>query len=705
MRRIIPIVLVSLGLCGCGGGGQQDAPAAASAAAPASGGAAAGAGGIDAAGLDRSTAPGDDFFKFANGTWLKSTEIPADRSAWGVSSVLVEKTQTQTRELLEGIDRKNAPAGSDERQVADYYDTFLDEAAIESQGLAPLQSMLVPIASINDRPSLATYICRELRADVDALNSTNFHTDRLFGLWFAADLSDPTRYAPFLLQGGLGMPDRDYYLDASPAMEKTRASYLAHIERMLTLAKIPDAKAKAARVFALEKRIAGVHATRTESVDVQKGNNPWTPAEFTTRAPGLDWPACFEAAGLKKVPRVIVWHPNAVRGISALVGRESLDTWKEFLTFHLIDHYSSYFPKAFGDEAFAFYGTVLSGTPAQRARWKRAIDDTNFALGDAVGQLYVRKHFPEQAKAQLQVMVKNLTKAFERRIDNLAWMNPSTKAAAKAKLGTLIVGVGYPDHWRSYKGLGIKRGEALLNAWRAEEFAYGEERDKLERPVDRSEWMMTPQTVNAVNLPVLNALNFPAAILQAPFFDPAASPAVNYGAVGAVIGHEISHSFDDQGSQFDAAGKFTNWWTPADFDHFKAASAKLVAQYNGYRPLPDLAVNGQLTLSENIADLAGLSAAYDAYRLAQQTQPSTSTSTAVERPGFTDDQEFFIAYAQAWRTKMREPLLRQQIVTDGHAPDEYRADTVRNIDAWYPAFTVSAGQRLFLAPADRVRVW
>jgi putative endopeptidase len=683
---------------GGGGGGAASAPPAASAreAAP------AGTRGVDAAGMDRATAPGDDFFRFANGTWLKSTEIPADRGVEGVSNALYEKTQAQTRELFDAIDRKTA-AGSDERQVADYYDTFLDEAAIEKQGLAPLQTLLAPIAAIQDKHALATYICGGLRADVDALNSTNFHTDRLFGLWFAADLSEPTRYAPFLLQGGLGMPDREYYVDRSPEMEKTRASYRTHIERMLTLAKIPDAKAKAARIFALEQQIAGVHATRTASVDVKKANNPWAPDEFPKRAPGLDWPECFHAAGLKNVPRLIVWHPDAVRGIAALAGREPLDTWRDYLAFHVIDHYGNYLPKAFVDEEFEFYGKVLNGTQAQRPRWKRAIDETNAALGDAVGRMYAQRFFPESAKKQLQVIVKNLITAFEQRIDRLAWMSPATKTNAKAKLGTLIVGVGYPDHWRSYKGLGIVRGEALMNAWRAEEFWFDAERDKLERPVVRDEWMMTPQTVNAVNLPVLNALNFPAAILQAPFFDPAAAPAVNYGAVGAVIGHEISHSFDDQGSQFDASGRFTNWWTKEDFDHFKAASAKLVAQYNAYHPLPDLAVNGQLTLSENIADLAGLSAAYDAYRMAQGTP--ASSAQPVERSGFTDDQQFFIAYAQAWRSKLREQVLRQIIVTDGHAPDEFRADTVRNIDAWYPAFAISPGQRLYLAPDDRVRVW
>ncbi len=327
-------------------------------------------GGVDIKGMDRATAPGDDFFRYANGAWLKTTEIPADRSYDGATYALFEKTQEQTRQLLEGIDRN---ATGDERQVKDYYDTLIDEAAIEAQGLGPLQTLLANVSAIQDRQALATYICGDLRADVDALNSTNFETDRLFGLWFAADLNEPTRYAAFLLQGGLVMPDRDYYLDASAGMEKTRASYLAHIETMLTLAKIPDAKAKAARIFALERKIAEVHATRTESVDVKRANNPWTREEFPTKAPGLDWPACFRAAGLDYVPRVIVWHPGAVRGSAALVGREPLETWRDYLTFHVIDRYAAYLPKAFGDQSFAFHGKVLTGAQEPRARWKRAI--------------------------------------------------------------------------------------------------------------------------------------------------------------------------------------------------------------------------------------------------------------------------------------------------------------------------------------------
>ena len=466
--------------------------------------------------------------------------------------------------------------------------------------------------------------------------------------------------------------------------------------------RVGEADAKAARIVSLEHDIAMVHATRTESVDVAKANNPWPRDEFATRAPGIEWPACFAAAGLQTAPRIIVWHPHAVAGIAALVGKAPIDLWRDYLTVHLLDEYGGVLRKAFVDERFAFYGKTLSGTPQLRERWKRGVDATTGALGDAVGRLYVEDHFPPQAKARLQTIVKSIVIAFEHRIDALAWMDPKTKAGAKAKLSSLIVGIGYPDAWRDYSALQVVRGEALMNAWRAQLFQYEQERGKLGRPIDRGEWWLTPQTVNAVNLPIQNALNFPAAILQPPFYDPQADSAIVYGAIGAVIGHEISHSFDDQGSQFDADGRLRSWWTEADFAHFKEASAKLVAQYNAYQPLPGLHINGQLTLSENIADVAGLSAAYDAYKALleprQRVEPGSSG-------GFTDGQRFFLSFGQNWRTKMREPLLRQEIVADGHAPDEFRADTVRNVDSWYAAFNVASGQRLFLAPADRVRVW
>jgi putative endopeptidase len=649
---------------------------------------------IDRAGMDPSIPAGDDFFRHANGGWLKKNDIPADRGSFGVGVVLVDRARERTHALLEAAVR--APDGSEERKAGDYYASYMDEAGIEKNGLMPLGDQLAAIAAISDAHGLAAYIGGTLRADVDALNSTNLDTDRLFGIWITQDLNDPAHAVPYLLQGGLGMPDRDYYVQPGARMDGTRSAYRAHIVAILKLAAIGDPDAKAARIFELERQIAGVHATRTESVEVSKANNPWPRGEFNRRAPGLDWPALFERAQLDRAETIIVWHPGAIRGIAALVPRVPLDTWRDYLTFHTIDRRAGVLPKAFGDEAFAFYGKALSGTPQRQVRWKRAVDATNGALGEAVGKIYVQKYFPPASKAQLQEMVAKISAAFDKRLDALSWMAPKTKAAAKAKLRTLRVGIGYPDTWRDFSALSIVRGDAFGNAERAEMFDYQYHLAKLTRAPDRSEWWMTPQTVNAVNLPLQNALNFPAAILDPPFYDPAASAAIRYGAVGAIIGHEISHSFDDQGSQFDAAGRFVNWWTPEDLAHFKEASTKLVAQYNSYAPFPDLHVNGQLTLSENIADVAGLSAAYDAYR--------DERGHASGAPP-DDDRTFFVSYAQSWRTKMREELERQEVLTDGHAPDEYRADTVRNLDAWYSAFDVKPGQRLYLAPADRVRVW
>jgi len=663
-------------------------------------GAAAAVHDIDVAGMDRTVRPGDDFFAYANGAWFKNAEIPPDRSSTGVWAELAEQAGARTREILEHAAGSAAAAGSTERKVGDYYASYMDAPAIEAKGLAPVEPFLKKIAAISDRRAFAAWACSSLRADVDALNSTNFFTEHLFGLWFTQDLNDPSRNTAYLLQGGLGMPDRDYYLEPAPEMQAARTAYRSHVAAMLKLAKIADADRKADAIAALEHDIAAVHATRTESVDVSKANNPWPRDEFATRAPGLDWPACFSAAGLDAAPRIIVWHPKAVSGISALVAKTPIEVWRDYLTFHLLNEYAGVLPQAFVEQRFAFYGKTLSGTPRLRDRWKRAVDATNDALGDGVGELYVRQHFPPEARARLQAIVKTIVAAFERRVDALTWMDPKTKAGAKAKLSTLVVGIGYPDTWRDYSTLQVVRGEAFMNAWRASLFEYELQRAKLRRPVDRGEWWMTPQTVNAVNLPLQNALNFPAAILQPPFYDPQAAAAVVYGAIGTVIGHEISHSFDDQGSQFDASGRLRSWWTDADFAHFKEASARLVAQYNAYTPLPNLHINGQLTLSENIADVAGLSASYDAYKASSDGGHDSGPAD-----GFTDEQRFFISFGQNWRSKMREPLLRQVIVTDGHAPDEYRADTVRNIDAWYAAFDVKQDQRLYLAAPERVRVW
>ena len=647
-------------------------------------------------GMDRKASPGDDFYAFANGAWLRDTAIPADRGAYGVGSIATDVTNARTVELIQ---RASGPAGSDERKVADYYASFMDEAAIEAKGLKPLQPAFDRIAAIADRKALSSYLGSTLRADVDAMNATNFYTDNLLGLWVAADFDEPTRYAPFLLQGGLDMPDRAYYVDETPHMVEVRGRFKEHIAKTLRLAGLPDPDAKAARVYELERKIALAHAKREDSEDVKKANNHWARAEFDAKAPGMDWTAFFDAASLGAAPVFVVWQPGAVTGISALVAGEPLAAWKDYLAFHAVERMSAVLPDAIGAERFAFHGTALAGTPQRRDRWKRAVDATNLALGEAVGKMYVAKYFPPAAKARAEEMVRNIMTAFDRRIDALEWMAPETKARAKAKLKVLKVGVGYPDTWRDYSGLEIVKGDAFGNARRAELFEYQTSLARLGTPVDRSEWVMTPQTVNAVNLPILNAMNFPAGILQPPYFDPTRPVAMDYGAIGSIMGHEISHSFDDQGAQFDDTGRLHNWWTEGDLEHFHSAARRLVRQYDAYKPFPDAGVNGRLTLSENIADVAGLAAAYDGYRLSLGGKPAPAFE------GLTGDQQFFVAYAQAWRGKSRDASLRQQLIGDSHAPGRYRALTVRNLDPWYAAFEVKPGQALFLAPADRVKVW
>jgi putative endopeptidase len=482
-------------------------------------------------------------------------------------------------------------------------------------------------------------------------------------------------------------------------MAKLREAYQVYIADLLKLAGNNDPAANVERIMVLELKIAAAHLDQTTSQDVHKANNPWSAAEFSSNAPGLDWNVYLSAAGLDKQKSFIVWQPAAIKGLSALVGSEPLETWRDWLTFHTLNQSAAFLPKAYDDLRFGFYGKTLQGTPQQRDRWKRGIANVNSDLGDAVGKIYVAKYFPPSSKTELQEMVKNLLAAFDKRVDALEWMAPATKKQAKAKIKTLRVGVGYPETWRDYKGLVIRPDDPVGNAWRASEWEYRHQLAKFGKPIDHDEWWMTPQTVNAVNLPLQNALNFPAAILEAPYFNPKADAAANYGAIGATIGHEISHSFDNTGAEFNATGKLENWWTPEDQAHFKEAGKKLIDQYSAYEVLPGLHVNGEQTLGENIADVAGLAAAYDAYKLALQGKPLPVVD------GLTGDQRFFLAFAQSWRHKAREAALRQQIVVDGHAPAPERAQTVRNLDPWYEAYDVKPGEKLYLAPPDRVRIW
>jgi putative endopeptidase len=647
--------------------------------------------GTDVAGMDKSVAPGDDFYAYANGGWIKATPIPADKSGYGVATILVDRTRKQTVDIIQDPQNSGPNATANARKVGDFYASFMDEAGIESRGISPLTPRLEAIAAIADKRALARVIGATLRADVDPLNATNFQTEHLFGVFVAQGLNDPDHNTPYLLQGGLGMPDRDYYLSTSPKMAPVRADYKRHVAAVLTLAGFAGVPARAARIIDLETKIAKVHATRVESANVSLAQT-WQKDALATKAPGIDWPTLLDAAGLNEAQTFIIWHPAAVKGLSALVAKEALDAWKDWLAFHTANQVTGFLPKAFVDEGFSFYGKTLNGTPEQRPRWQRGVDATSGALGEIVGKLYVERHFPAESKAKVRAMADDLTKAFDKRIDALDWMTSATKAKAKEKLKTLYVGVGYPDKWIDYSSLEVRKDDALGNLERAELFEYHRQLAKLQQPVDKTEWWMTPQTVNAVNLPLQNALNFPAAFLQSPYFDPGRDPATNYGAMGATIGHEISHSFDDQGSQFDAQGRLANWWTPQDLEHFKAAGEALAAQYDAYHPFPDLAINGHQVLSENIADLAGLAAAYDAYHLSLNGKPA-------------HDENFLLGYAQSWRSKAREQLIRLQVATDGHAPDEYRVATVRNLDPWYATFHVTQAQKMYLPPEKRVRVW
>lgn len=654
--------------------------------------------GIDPANMDRSVKPGDDFYAYANGGWMKTAEIPADRSSIGGFFIADQQTERQLIELVGGLVNSRAAPDSDEGRIRDFYKAFLDTGAIERAGLRPVQADLARFTAITDRAGLSRALGEQVRADVDPLNATNYFTENLFGVFVTQALAGG-EVMPYILQGGLGMPEREYYLSADPKMAEIRGKYQVYIAQLLGDAGIADAAAKAQRIYDLEMKIARAHATREESEDFQKSAAEWTRAEFDSKAPGIDWRAFFTAAQLGDQHKFAAYHAGAIPKLAALVASEPLETWKDWLVFHQISRNADVLPAKIDADRFAFYGTVLSGTKEQRPREKRAIVALNARLGDALGKLYAEKYFPASAKAEILSMVDQIKAAFARRIEAIGWMAPATKREALAKVHNIVVGVGYPDKWKVYSGLRLQSEAAYANKQAASTLDYAQQLGKIGKPLDRGEWWMNAQLVNAVNLPVQNGLNFPAGILQRPFFDPAADPAFNYGAIGAVIGHEISHSFDNNGAAFDASGKMRNWWTTQDMARFTAAGQALANQYNTYEPFPGTHVNGKLTLGENIADVAGIAASYDAYRA------SLKGKAAAVIGGFTGDQRFFIAFAQSWATKMRDETMRSRLATDGHAPGTYRALTVRNIDAWYTAFGVKPGDKLYLAPQQRVKVW
>ena len=655
--------------------------------------------GIDVAAMDKSVNPGDDFYAYANGNWDKTVKIPADRSSVGAFYEAFLSTEARNTALIDTIVKSKPKPGTDEARIANFYQAYANTDAIDAAGMKPVQADLDRFAAIADTKDLSRVIGEQLRADVDPLNATNFSTENLFGIFVTQGLATPGVTLPYILQGGLGLPEREYYLSADPKMAAIRTKYKTYIAKLLSDAGIADANARAARIYALEMKIAQAHQPREDSEDFAKSATVWTSDELKAKAPGIDWDALLVAGRMGVQDKFAAYHPKAITALSALVASQPLDAWKDWLVFHQINSHADVLPSTLDRDHFEFYGTTLSGTPEQRERSKRALDAVNAYLGDAVGKAYVEKYFPASAKAEVESMVGNIKDAFATRVKAIDWLAPATKAEALKKVETIRVSVGYPDNWRDYGKVEIAPNNAYADVIAAEKGEYAHQLGKIGGKIDKGEWWMTPQTVNAVNLPVQNALNFPAAILQPPFFDAKADPAYNYGAIGAVIGHEISHSFDNNGALFNSTGALRNWWTKEDLAHFEEQGTALAKQYDQYKPFPDLAVNGKLTLGENIADVAGLQASYDAYRA------SLGGKEAPVIDGFTGDQRFFIAYAQTWATKTRDEALRARIATDGHAPGQYRALTVRNLDAWYKAFDVKPTDTLYLAPDKRVRVW
>jgi len=639
--------------------------------------------GFDLAGRDTTVQPGDDFYDYASGTWDKTTEIPADRSAYGMFHVLRDLSQTRTRTIL---DAAAAQPGS---KSGDFYASFMDEAAVNAKGVTPIRPWLSAIKAAKDKTALATESAKLQQQGVPGL----------FGVGVQQDDKAPDTYIVSMGQGGIGLPDRDYYLKDDAKLATVRTEYVAYLTKMLTLAGEADAEPRARAVFEHEKALANAHWTRVDSRDADKTYNKLTFADLTAKAPGFPWAAYTTALGVAGRPAYLVAQPSAIAGEAKVYADAPLAVLKDHLLLRTLRSYAPYLPSAFDKTNFAFYGTTLGGTPEQQARWKRGVDLVGNALGEDVGKAYVARYFPPEAKAAADDLVKNVTAAMGERLKKLEWMAPETKAKALAKLASFTPKIGYPTQWRDYSALTISRGDLVGNVARANAFEFQRELGKLGRPIDRAEWFMTPMTINAYANPTLNEIVFPAAILQPPFFDPKADPAVNYGAIGAVIGHEISHHFDDQGRKYDATGKLTDWWTPQDVARFKVFTDALVKQYDGYQPLPGQNIQGELTLGENIADLAGLTVAIDAYHASLNGKPAPVID------GTTGDQRFYYGWAQVWRTKYREPALRQQLLSDPHAPGHYRTLTVRNLDPWYAAFGAKPGQKTYLAPEQRIRIW
>ena len=648
--------------------------------------------GVGRAYMDLAVRPQDSIFKYANGKWLKDTAIPADHPAYGVDYQLYDRSMENLRGLVEAAAKSNAPAGSDERKIGDLYATFMDEAGVEAAGLGKLTDELGAIDAVKSKSELPALFAR-----LDRLGA-----DIPYGIGVGPDAKDSTRYAVGVDQSGLGLPDRDYYLKADDKrLVQIKGRYQQHIARILGLAGIADTGAQAKAIVALETKIAQASWTRIELRDPVKTYNKTLIADLDKLTPGYDWKPYIDGVGIgAKVDYVIVGEPSYFKAFAGLLQNTPLPVWKSYLKWQLLHSYAPYLSKAFVDENFAFYGTALRGQPVLTPRWKRGVSLVEGSIGFGLGRLYVAKYFPPATKVRMQQLVDNLLAAYRQDIQSLDWMGPDTRRQALEKLAKINKKIGYPDKWRDYSKLPVVRGELVGNVMRARGFMQDYRLNKLGKPIDRTEWDMTPQTVNAYYDPQLNEIVFPAAILQPPFFDPSVDDAANYGSIGAIIGHEISHGFDDQGSQYDASGNLRDWWTKDDHQKFATKTAALVAQYDAFEAIPGYHVNGKLTLGENIADNSGLAIAYKAWKL------SLGGKTAPVIDGFTGDQRFFLAFAQSWRGKTRDNALIEQLKSDPHSPDDTRGTLpVRNQPAFYDAFGVKAGDGMYLPPEKRVQIW
>ncbi|MET0239824.1 MAG: M13-type metalloendopeptidase [Sphingobium sp.] len=686
MRRLIMLsVLATTALAACSAQKVAlDAPSeAAPPPAPAAPKPTFGRYGFDEAGMDRTAAPGDNFYDFANGTWEKTTPIPSDKANYGMFTLLDDLSRERTNKILE------AAKGDPNSKIGNAFASYLDQASVEAKGLTPIKPWLDQIKAVKTRKDYAAILGTASRNGLDGP----------FAAYVGQDDKAPENYIFAMFQSGLGMPDRDYYLQPTPKMKETRAAYVAHIAKLFALAGEPDGEKRAAAILAFETKIAKVHWTQEDSREADKTYNKLTLAALNKRAPGFDFATWLGAQGLGQVTEMLVAQPSAFTGEAKLLATTPLGVLKDQLLIRSLDGFSGKLPDAIGNETFAFYGTVLSGTPEREVRWKRGVDFVKGTLGEEVGKEYVAQYFPPETKAAADELVRNVIAAMGRRIDSLTWMSAEAKAGAHKKLAAFTPKIGYPDRWRDYSGLEIKRDDLFGNALRSNQFEHDYQIAKLGKPIYRWEWGMTPMEINAYANFGMVEIVFPAAILQPPFFDPHADPAVNYGGIGAVIGHELSHHFDDQGAKYDSTGKLVQWWTDDDIARFKALSGKLVKQYDAYEPLPGEHVKGQLTLGENIADLAGLTLAHDAYITSLGGKP------APEVDGTTADQRFYFGWAQVWRRSYREANLRQRLLTDPHSPSVERVATVRNLDPWYGAFDVKPGAKLYLAPEDRVKIW